>query len=68
MKCNLLSIGQLIEKGYTVIMGNIDRVELFDIHKKLILRSKISKNRTFQVSSEAIENLKCLATLKEEER
>lgn len=57
MKCNLLSIWQLVEKGYIVIMGNNDKVELFDTHKKLILRSKISKNRTFQVSLEAIENL-----------
>lgn len=67
MKCNLLSIRQLVEKGYTVIMGNNDRAELFDNHNKLILRSKISKNRTFQVSLEEIENLHCLTTVKKEE-
>ncbi|XP_017434593.1 uncharacterized protein LOC108341418 [Vigna angularis] len=53
MKCNLLSVGQLVERGYTVIMGNSDRVELLDSHKKLILMSKISKNRTFQRFVEA---------------
>lgn len=67
MKCNLLSVGKLVERGYTIIMGNNDRVELFDSHKKLILTSKISKNRTLQVNLEAIESQQCFTTVKEEE-
>lgn len=67
MKCNLLSIGQLVEKGYTVIMGNNDRVELYDRNKKLILTSKISRNRTFQVSLEVVESMQCMVTVKKEE-
>lgn len=65
MKCNLLSLGQLVEKGFTVIMGNNDQAEVFDISKKLILRSKISNNRTFQVCMD--KNLCCLSTVKEDE-
>lgn len=57
MKCNLLSIGQLIEKGFTVVMGNHDRVEVFDNNKRLILRSKTSKNRTFQACMDAVGSL-----------
>jgi len=47
LKCNLLNIGQLVQEGFIVVMGNCDRVELFDVNKNLILRSRISKNRTF---------------------
>ncbi|XP_014503180.1 uncharacterized protein LOC106763508 [Vigna radiata var. radiata] len=47
MRCNLLSIGHLIQKGFTVVMGGFNKVELFDKNKNLILRSKISKSRTF---------------------
>ncbi|XP_017406925.2 uncharacterized protein LOC108320098 [Vigna angularis] len=56
MKCNLLSIGQLIEKGFTMIMGNNDQVEVFDRSRKLILRSKIFKNCTFRVCKDMVEN------------
>jgi len=55
LKCNLLSIGQLVHKGFTTVMRNYDRVELFDVNKNLILRSKISKNRTFQVNMKAVD-------------
>lgn len=42
MKCNLLSLGQIVEKGFTVIMGNNGQAKVFGRSKKLILRSKIS--------------------------
>ncbi|WVY95082.1 hypothetical protein V8G54_034170 [Vigna mungo] len=54
MKCNLLSIGQLVENGFTVIMGNKGQVEIFDKDKKLVLRTNICKNRTFQVSLDMV--------------
>lgn len=41
-----------------------DKVELFDSDKNLVLRCKISKNRTFQVSLEAVENPECMVTMK----
>jgi hypothetical protein len=46
MKCNLLSIGQLIEKGFSVTMqGNI--LNLYHKQENLVLKSKLTKNRTF---------------------
>lgn len=57
MRCNLLSPGQLVEKGFTVIMGSHGQVEVFDKNKILVLRSMISKNRTFKVQMDMIENL-----------
>ncbi|XP_047173543.1 uncharacterized protein LOC124841336 [Vigna umbellata] len=67
MKCNLLSLGQLVEKGFTVVMGGCDQVEVFDKNKVLILRSKISKNRTFQVCMDAVGSWHCLSTVKDDE-
>ena len=46
MKCNLLSIGQLIKKGFSVTMqGNI--LNLYDKQENLVLMSKLTKSRTF---------------------
>jgi len=67
MKCNLLSIGQLVQKGFTVVMGNYDKVELFDVNKNLILRSKISKNRTFQVNIKVVD-AQCLSAIKKDDK
>jgi len=47
MKCNLLSVGQLIEKGFPITMKN-EVLELFDASNKLVLRPPLSKNRTFK--------------------
>ncbi|WVZ24270.1 hypothetical protein V8G54_002814 [Vigna mungo] len=67
MKCNLLSIGQLVEKGFTVIMGNQNRVELYDSKSRLVLISKISENITFQVCFDGAKNVQCLSAVKNEE-
>ncbi|XP_014511675.1 uncharacterized protein LOC106770373 [Vigna radiata var. radiata] len=67
MKCNLLSIGQLVEKGFTVIMGNQNRVEIYDNKNRLVLISKTSDNRTFQVCFDGVENVHCLSAVKNEE-
>ncbi|XP_019426673.1 PREDICTED: uncharacterized protein LOC109335047 [Lupinus angustifolius] len=61
MKFNLLSIDQLIEKGFTVLMKN-GQVELFDYENKLIFRSKVNKNRTFLVNIKVVE-IHCLASM-----
>lgn len=44
-----------------------NKVELFDGDKNLILRSKISKNRTFHISLEAVESSECMASVKSSE-
>ncbi|XP_019432642.1 PREDICTED: uncharacterized protein LOC109339630 [Lupinus angustifolius] len=49
LKCNLLSIGQLVQKGFTSIMKD-GQCELFDVEKRLILRSILTKSRTFEVN------------------
>jgi len=63
MKCNLLSIGQLIQKGFTTIIENYDRIELFDVNNNLILRSNLSKNKTFQVNMR-VADVQHLSTIK----
>jgi len=63
MKCNLLSIGQLVQKGFTTVMGSYDKVEVFDAAKNLVLRSKLSKNRTFQVNIR-VADVQCLSIVK----
>ncbi|XP_019416453.1 PREDICTED: uncharacterized protein LOC109327756 [Lupinus angustifolius] len=65
MKYNLLSIGQLVQKGFTAIMGN-GQVEVLDTKKRIILRSKLTKNRTFQVNIKAA-NSQCLTAIKTNE-
>lgn len=67
MKCNLLNVGELMEKGFTTVMGNLDRMELYDGNKDLVLRCKILKNITFQVNMNAIENLECMSVVNEDE-
>ncbi|CAJ2635289.1 unnamed protein product [Trifolium pratense] len=49
MKSNLLSLGQLIQKGFAVTMKN-NSLALFDAKKNLILKTPLSKNRTFQIN------------------
>ncbi|KAI5420943.1 hypothetical protein KIW84_044695 [Lathyrus oleraceus] len=47
MKCNLLIIGQLFEKGFSVVMKD-GALEIFDIHNNLVLKYPLSKNRIFK--------------------
>jgi hypothetical protein len=60
MKTNLLSMGQLLEKGFIMHLEN-KVMEVFDSHKNTILRAPISQNRTFQVQISANQ---CLASIK----
>ncbi|KAK2440889.1 putative mitochondrial protein [Trifolium repens] len=60
MKTNLLSMGQLLEKGFIMHLEN-NVMEVFDSHKNTILRAPISQNRTFQVQISANQ---CLASIK----
>jgi len=52
-----------MQKGFTIVTGSYDKVEVFDAARNLILRSKLSKNRTFQVNIRAADG-HCLSALK----
>jgi len=49
MKCKLMSVGQLIEKGYLVTMEN-DTLKMYNPKKKLILQSSLTNDRTFKTN------------------
>ncbi|XP_019447306.1 PREDICTED: uncharacterized protein LOC109350530 [Lupinus angustifolius] len=48
MRSNLLSLGQLLEKGYTMLMEH-RKLKVFDGDKNLILKVPLSTNRTFKI-------------------
>jgi len=47
IKNHLLSLGQLLEKGYTMTMEK-GEMKVFHFDKKFILKAPLSKNRTFK--------------------
>ncbi|GAU36961.1 hypothetical protein TSUD_57390 [Trifolium subterraneum] len=60
MKSNLLSIGQLIEKNYKVVIE--DRLmKLTDANGRLILKAPMSQNMTFKIELDVLEH-RCLTT------
>lgn len=46
IKCNLLSVGQLVEKGFSVVIKD-EAFKLFETQNNLVSKSLISKNMTF---------------------
>lgn len=54
MKNNLLSLGQLLEKGFTMSMKQ-NYIEVFDSRYRLVSKAPLSKNRTFKVNLNAAE-------------
>ncbi|WVY90763.1 hypothetical protein V8G54_036277 [Vigna mungo] len=67
MKSNLLSLGQLLEKGYTMSMLQ-RHIEVFDSKQRLVIKAPLAKNRTFKVNLDAAA-IQCLSAMnKEEER
>jgi len=65
IKCNLLSVGQLIEKDYKIVIE--DRMmKLMDSNRKLILKAPMSRNRTFKIELNVMNHM-CLATAVERE-
>ena len=66
MQCNLLSVGQLVQKGYLVIMMD-NSLKLFDKNQRLVLKTPLAKNKTFLANMKVVE-LKCvLATVSKED-
>src|SRR4051812_47503119 len=59
IKSNLMSVVQLIEKGFSVVMKNI-LLKLYDSNQKLIMQSEQGSNRTFNVNVETAET-ECLS-------
>ncbi|XP_050918917.1 uncharacterized protein LOC127136402 [Lathyrus oleraceus] len=47
IKCNMLSVEQLVKKGFSVIMKD-GALELFDIQNNLVLKYPLSNNKTFK--------------------
>ncbi|GAU51495.1 hypothetical protein TSUD_413780, partial [Trifolium subterraneum] len=60
IKCNLLSIGQLLEKDYKIIMEH-RLLNVFYTKGNLLLKAPMSKNRTFQIELNVMDH-KCLMT------
>ncbi|WVZ08498.1 hypothetical protein V8G54_021844 [Vigna mungo] len=65
MKNNLLSLGQLMEKGYTMFMQQ-NYIEVFDNNHRSVLKAPLSRNRTFKVNLNA-NVVQCLSTINIEE-
>ncbi|KAM1053550.1 hypothetical protein ACFX2I_000976 [Malus domestica] len=61
LKNNLLSIGQLQEKGLTVLIQQ-GRCKIFHFEKGLIMETKMSTNRMFAVVARSPEEQKCLSS------
>ncbi|KAK2352556.1 putative mitochondrial protein [Trifolium repens] len=61
MKHNLLSLGQLLEKGFTMTVKN-NSIQVFDPQHKIILKAPLSKNRTFKVNLQA-SAIQCFSSL-----
>ncbi|XP_050876427.1 uncharacterized protein LOC127080138 [Lathyrus oleraceus] len=60
IKCNLLSIGQLLERGYKIRFE--DKIlRVLDSNGVLILKAPMAANRTFKVKLKVMEH-RCLAT------
>ena len=65
IQCNLLSVGQFIQKGYSVTMKD-NTFKLFDKHQRLVLETPLAKNRTFQTNMKVVE-LNCLSVMVKDE-
>jgi len=59
MKNNLLSLGQLLEKGYSMQMED-SQLKMLDSNRRLILKAPLSRNRIFKIGIQIVE-FQCLA-------
>jgi hypothetical protein len=61
MTSNLISLGQLLEKDYTIRL--VDReLKIYDAKSRLILKGRLLNNRTFKVEINVIDH-HCLASI-----
>ena len=61
IKCNLINVGQLVENVFSMIIKD-GALELFDTQNNLVLKSPLSKNRTFKTMISSTE-VQCLKTV-----
>ncbi|XP_006575979.1 uncharacterized protein [Glycine max] len=59
MKNNLLSLGQLLEKGYSMQMED-SQMKICDSKRRLILKASLLRNKTFKIGIQIVE-FQCLA-------
>lgn len=60
MKTNLLSLGQLLEKGFSMNTKD-NQIEVFDGKGRMVLKAPLYNNRTFKVNLNAVE-VQCFST------
>lgn len=65
MKSNLLSIGQLLEKGYRMVLED-KAMKVYDTEQRLLVKATLSNNRIFKVELGVLMQ-KCLATTVDKE-
>jgi len=65
LQCNLFNVGQIIQKGYSVTMKD-NSLKLFDKNQRLVLKTPLAKNRTFQTNMKVLE-LNCLSAIVKDE-
>ncbi|XP_019459987.1 PREDICTED: uncharacterized protein LOC109359748 [Lupinus angustifolius] len=61
MKSNLISMGQLLEKGFSMKLLN-GALEIYDQKRRLVMRATMATNRTFQISLASVES-QCLSAM-----
>ncbi|XP_012570216.1 uncharacterized protein [Cicer arietinum] len=66
MKNKLLSLEQLLDKGYSMSMENGQK-KMFDIENRLILKTPLSNNRTFKIKIQINENQCLVAEIRRED-
>ena len=59
MNRNLMSVGQLIEKGFSLTMKD-NLLNLYDCNQKLVMHFELGRNMTFKVNV-AITDTQCLS-------
>lgn len=65
MKSNLISLGQLLEKEYSVKMENKE-LTLFNVKEKQVLKAPLNKHRTFKIGMSIVKS-DCLNAVTESE-
>jgi len=65
MKNNLLSLRQLLEKGYSMQMED-NQMKIFDSNKRLILKAPLLRNKTFKIGIQIAEFQCLVASISDE--
>ncbi|CAJ2645977.1 unnamed protein product [Trifolium pratense] len=60
MNCNFLSLGQLVQRGFSVSMED-NALKLFDKMKNLVLMCSLSNNRTYRCKISSVDMM-CMST------